>query len=90
LQILLSFNEDAKAVLKDAQVVETLELKTVKMDIESAIILFYTGNYSEVQWEKLSTSVNSIMDSKLRRKYGGILPCMTAIKKQYAAFTYIC
>jgi hypothetical protein len=84
LQLLITFVEDSIAVLGDAQVAQELGTANMKMSLEDAIVLFYTGNYNELQWNQMAKSVNKLMDVRLRRKFGSVIPVVGTIKKQCA------
>jgi hypothetical protein len=61
MQMLLSFTKDAMAVLGDSEVVKELNVHCTKMNMEGAILLFYTGNYTEAQWDSMALAVNKLM-----------------------------
>jgi hypothetical protein len=49
------------AVLGDGEVVKELNVHCTKMTMEDAILLFYTGNYTEAQWDSMVLAVNKLM-----------------------------
>jgi hypothetical protein len=83
--VLLSFTKDAMAVLGDSEVVKELNVHCTKMTMEDAILLFYTGNYTEAQWDSMALAVNKQMKPELRKKQGLMVPCMKTLSRQYAA-----
>jgi hypothetical protein len=69
---ILKFKDDARAIRSDKQVQEQCGLRPVamKMSKADAVLLFYSGNYSEQQWDKLASAVNQLMEHSTRSAFG--------------------
>jgi hypothetical protein len=81
MQIMLKCASESLAALGDSEVEQELGLVNMRMSHEDAIVLFYTGAYSNVQWNAMASSINKLMDPQLRRKFGGTVPVVNTIKK---------
>lgn len=79
--ILLRFNKDSLAVLNDNQVQKELSTRAMQMSKADAILLFYAGNYSEVQWDGMASAINKLMDDSTRRQFGCIIPCARTLNR---------
>jgi hypothetical protein len=79
--ILLRFNKDSLAVLTDNQVQKELSARAMQMSKADAILLFYAGNYSEVQWDGMAAPINKLMDDSTRRQFGCIIPCARTLNR---------
>lgn len=77
----LRYTDEFRSIVRIKKVEEALGLEPRKMDTAEAISLFYTGNYSEAQWEHLTQFLNPLMDSKLRKKVVGFIPSMSKLKR---------
>jgi hypothetical protein len=71
------------AVLKDDDVSAEFTFQSTRMTIEDAVMLFFMGNYSEVQWDQMAKAVNQLMDTNIRKKFGHIIPCSKTLQRQY-------
>jgi hypothetical protein len=69
------------AVLGDSGVDKELSIRAMQMDTEDAIVLYYSGNYSEEQWNATAQTVNRITDEKLRMVFGNPIPCVRTINR---------
>lgn len=79
--LLLAFPGDAMAVLGDSEVEQELGVRRMQMDMDTGIVLYYSGNYGEEQWTAMAQTVNIIMDEKLRRAFGNPIPSVRTIHR---------
>lgn len=80
-ELLLRFASDSIAVLGESEVEKELGIKCMKMSMEDAVVLFYSGNYSHVQWDTMAAAVNRMMDANLRKMFGRAVPTVRAMLK---------
>jgi hypothetical protein len=80
-EVLLASPCRAVAVLGCSEVERELGVHKIRMDMDEAILLYYSGKYSELQWDTMAKSVNKLMDDKLRKAFGNPIPCVKTINR---------
>jgi hypothetical protein len=81
LQIINAFQIDVKHVLLDPVIQEELSLRLIRLDVDTAAVVWVTGNFTFQQWNTVSKALDGLVCQADLHTKGGILPSVTTLKK---------
>jgi hypothetical protein len=83
------YPEEVKAILREPEIADLLEIAIIRLDKASAASLFLSLDMRLHQWDTLAKSLNALLPEGEKYK-GGVLPNSTTLIGWYESFELLC
>jgi hypothetical protein len=83
------YPEEIKAILREPEIADLLEMAIIRLDKASAAGLFLSLDMRLHQWDTLAKSLNALLPEGEKYK-GGVLPNSTTLISWYESIVPLC